>query len=110
MLLCFEAHDLGSDVLQRAQQFASALGQKNCIRTRHLDINLAGLKAVGIRAPAPAMIRYFNRKPPVVVRVFRSAAIFWAAAAWSTIGIGLVSHFARREVSWTEREIPTFEF
>src|ERR1700761_6661006 len=45
------------------------------------------------------MILYFNRRPPCVVRFFRKAAIFCAAAAWSRIGIGLVSHFARVELS-----------
>ena len=48
MLFRFQAHDLGCDVFQRPQQLASALGQKHCIRPRHLHVNLAGFEAVGI--------------------------------------------------------------
>ena len=48
MLFGFEAHDLGRDVFQRPQQFASALGQEHRIRPGHLHVNLAGFKAIGI--------------------------------------------------------------
>ena len=51
MLFRFQAHDLGGDVFQRAQQLASALGQEHRVRAGHLHVNLASLKAVGITGP-----------------------------------------------------------
>jgi hypothetical protein len=48
VLFRFQAHDLGRDVFQRPQQFASALGQKHCVRSGHLHVNLPCLEAVRI--------------------------------------------------------------
>ena len=46
MFLRLEADDLGSDVLERAQHFAHALGDQLGIRAGKLRIELAGLQAV----------------------------------------------------------------
>src|SRR3984957_1878682 len=35
-------------MLQRAEQFTSALGQKHSVRPRHLHVNLAGFQAIGV--------------------------------------------------------------
>ena len=77
VLFRFQAHDLGRDVFQCPQQLAAALGQKHRVGPRHLHINLARFESVRMRGLQPsAVIRYFNRRPPVVVRVLRNAAIF----------------------------------